>query len=173
MYRLLDDLRDGKTVTQIAREHNCTRAWIYLAMKSAGLSVADFKWYRGRKLSPGARIVASFLVSKHLRIRIRLGHRTRLTVLDEGRPPLELTVHTVTRAHRTNPVAKNRYYGVNTRRTGVVHVVPIDRGIFVVRKEACEGVNLAEHDAPSKSVIPISHLADIEILDVLRANVRS
>lgn len=171
---VLDALREGKKVAQVAEELNCTRAWIYLTLKMAGLNIADFRWYRYRELTPGARIVGSFLASKHLRVRlVRRRPRSRLLILDEGRSPLELAVHTVTSARLTSPRAKVLYFSVKANRKGVAHVIPTIHAMFVVRKEAGLEVSVPAQPARTRVLADISNLSDIEILDVLRANVRS
>ena len=169
---VLDALRAGKQVTKIAEEFRCTRAWIYLTLKMAELDIADFAWYRRPKLSPGAKVVASFLASKALRVRPIKGVTTMLRVLDEGRTPLDLAIHMVMRPRPTGPTSRIRYYGVNVKRPGYVHVAPIQGIIFVVRKEAPEGVEIAEDGRPNRNVVRISELSNIEILDVLRENIR-
>lgn len=179
MHHVLDGLRAGKSVAQIAKENDCTRAWIYLILKESGLDIADFKWYRNFKratLTPATRAVATLLVSKHIKIRVR-GRMGSLWVLDGDRPPIKLIVHTMQKPHRTNPAAKIRYFSIQVRKKGAVHVVPIDQQILVIKANIPRsGINVPERLDKWRPIvqytIALGNLADIEILDALRSNVR-
>lgn len=169
---ILDRLRAGMTVTDIAREFNCTRAWIYLLLKSAEIDPCDFRWYRMGKMTPATRAVATLFASKHLKV--RAAGRTRLRIIEPGRLPINVAVHTASTPRATVPNARTLYYHLNNKRKGVVHVVPLDWATLVIPKDAPGYINLPDKpNSPYKwHYIPIAPLSDIELLDVLRENVR-
>jgi hypothetical protein len=62
---------------------------------------------------------------------------------------------------------------VKANRKGVAHVIPTIHAMFVVRKEAGLEVSVPAQPSRTGVLVDISSLPDIEILDVIRANVRS
>jgi hypothetical protein len=165
-------MRSGHTITSIAHEMQCTRAWIYLALKQADIDPLDFKWYRKEGLSIGARQAATLFASKHLKV--RANGRTQLRILEEGRSPIKITVHTVMSPAATGPRARTLYYRINARRKGVVHVVPLEWETLVIAWHASDQVCIPASRAGTRkgNFILIGHLSDIDVLDVLRENIR-
>jgi hypothetical protein len=173
LHHILDKMREGKSIIQVAKELECTRAWVYLMLKEAQLAPIDFRWYRSKNLNPSTRRVASWFMAKHLKIRTHGSSSSHLKVLDEGRTPLIVAVHTVKVPRFTEPGANFRYFAVTTQRKGVTHLIPIDQEILVIAPTRSGQTSVpSDPYKPTKTAVPICKLADIEILEVIRANIR-
>jgi|SRR5215467_1005263 len=172
LHQFLDRLRAGLTVTEIAKEYDCTRQWIYLLMKTAEIDPLDFRWYRKKHLEASTRLVATLLASKH--IKVRATGRKSLRVIEPGRSPINIAVHTATIPRSYVPNARTLYFHINLRRKGVAHVVPVNWGTVVFLKDVPEYAYIPNKDVGPRrwNYISIHQLANIEILDALRENVR-